>query len=158
MAVATLALPRPGFAHRAHVTLSQLAANPTSGQWEFAHAIHYHDALRLLALRGSKPGAQPGNPAGNALLALEVERGFRWYGPDGTVLRPATVGAELAGDNVVVYQEMPAPNQRGSFAVECTLMQDVFADQINNVSIEFSKPFALLRLSRQTSRAEFEVR
>lgn len=157
LTVAALARPATGFAHRAHVTLTQLAAHPTNGRWEFAHAIHYHDALRLLTLRGAKTSAQPGNPAGNALIALEVERGFRWFGAEGALLRPTTVGAELAGDNVVVYQDMPAPGRPGRYAVEATLMQDVFNDQQNNVSIEFSRPYTLLRLTKQAKRAEFEV-
>lgn len=157
LAVAAFARAPTALAHRAHVTLTQLAAHPTNGRWEFAHAIHHHDALQLLALRGAKAAAQPGNPAGNAVIALEVERGFRWFGADGSLLRPTTVGAELAGDNVVVYQEMPAPALPGRFVVEATLLHDVFADQRNNVSIEFSRPYTLLRLTRQAKRAEFEV-
>jgi len=157
LVVAAFARAPAALAHRAHVTLTQLSAHPTSGRWEFAHAIHHHDALQLLALRGAKAAAQPGNPAGNALIALEVERGFRWFSSDGSLLRPVTVGAELAGDNVVVYQEMPAPALPGRFVVEATLMQDVFAEQRNNISIEFSRPYTLLRLTRQAKRAEFAV-
>ena len=155
---ATLLGPREALAHRAHVTLTQLSANPASGHWEWVHAIHHHDALRVLALRGAAKDAKPGNPAGNARIALEIENGFLWLSPDGTPLRPATVGAELAGDNVLVYQEMPAPKLRGTFTVECSLLQDVFAEQANNVSVEFDKPHSLLRLSRQVRRASFEYR
>lgn len=158
MTLVALARSTSALAHRAHVTLTQLTAHPTTGQWELTHAIHYHDALRLLALRGAKPGVQPGSPTGNALIALEVERGFRWFDADGKALLPVTVGAELSGDNVIVYQEMPAPARPGRHAVEATLLQDVFAEQQNNISVEFRRPYTLLRLSRQTKRGEFEVR
>jgi hypothetical protein len=155
---ATLLGPRDALAHRAHVTLTQLSANPVNGNWEWVHAIHHHDALRVLALRGAPPDAKPGTPAGNARIALEIDNGFLWLAPDGAALRPATVGAELAGDNVLVYQEMSAPKLRGTFTVECSLLQEVFAEQANNVSIEFVKPYALLKLSRRARRASFDYR
>jgi hypothetical protein len=152
-----LGTPSALFAHRAHVTLTELSASADSGRWEFVHSIHYHDALALLAKLGAKSDAQPGTAAGNARIALAIERDLRWFAPDGTTLKPATVGAELVGDNVVVYQEMLRPPARGDFTIESRLMHEVFADQTNNVSVEFTKPFTLLRLSRQRTRAAFTV-
>ena len=142
-------------AHRAHVTLTRVTTNPRSGQWEIVHAIHYHDALRLLAVRGVRDDVQPTSVEGRAQLALEVERSFRWFAPNGVLLRPVTVGAELEGDNVYVYQELPAPTLVGRYAVECTWMHDVFPEQVNNVSVEFAVPRTTVRLSRQQTRGEF---
>lgn len=143
-------------AHRAHVTLTSITRNPTTGNLEIVHAVHYHDALRLLAVRG-RDSIQPSSIEGRARIALEVERGFRWCGPDGGLLQPKTVGAELDGDNVVVYQEISAPIARGRHAIEANLMHDVFADQLNNVVVEFSKPYSTLRLSRGKNRGEFDI-
>ena len=142
-------------AHRAHVTLTRVTSNPRSGQWEIVHAIHYHDALRLLAVRGVRDEVQPASVEGRARIALEVERSFRWFAPDGSPLKPVTVGAELEGDNLYVYQELPAPRLVGRYAVESTLMHDVFPEQVNNVSVEFAVPRTTLRLSRQQPRGEF---
>jgi hypothetical protein len=52
---------------------------------------------------------------------------------------------------------MLRPPARGDFTIESRLMHEVFADQTNNVSVEFTKPFTLLRLSRQRTRAAFTV-
>lgn len=143
------------FAHRSHVTLTRVTPNARTGRWEFVTAIHYHDALRLLAVRGVRDDVQPASVEGRARLALEVERGFRWLAPTGERLQPSTVGAELEGDNVYVYQELPTPTATGRYAVEATLMQDVFPDQVNNISLEFALPRTTLRLSRQQPRGEF---
>ena len=144
-------------AHRSHVTLTRVAPNPRSGRWELVHAIHYHDALRLLALRGVRDDVQPSSIEGRARLALEVERGMRWLAPDGSLLQPVTVGAELDGDNVLVYQELAAPTATGRYTVESTLMHDVFDEQTNNISLEFAVPFVTLRLTRRAPRAGFEL-
>ncbi|MFM8517579.1 MAG: DUF6702 family protein, partial [Nevskiaceae bacterium] len=66
-----------------------------------------------------------------------------------------TLGAQLEGDNVYVYQEFPAPKISGRYAVESTLMHDVFPEQINNISLDFAVPRTTLRLSRQQTRGEF---
>lgn len=144
-------------AHRSHVSLTRVTPNPRTGKWELVHAIHYHDALRLLSARGVRDDVQPGSAEGQARLALEIERGFRWLSPDGSLLQPVTVGAELEGDNVMVYQELPAPAAGGRYAVEATFMHDVFDDQRNNISLEFESPHTTLRLSRQTPRSVFEA-
>lgn len=141
------------------MTLTRVASNPRSGVWEIVHAVHYHDALRLLAARGVADDVQPASVAGRARLALEVERGFRWRAPDGSELRPVTIGAELDGDNVLVYQELQVPSgTAGRYQVEASLLQDVFPDQVNTISVEFERPFVVLRLSRGYSRGEFSVR
>lgn len=144
-------------AHRSHVTLTRVTPNPRTGRWEFVHAIHYHDALRLLAVRGVRDDVQPASVEGRARLALEIERGFRWFGPTGVSLQPVTVGAELEGDNVYVYQEMPSPDAGGRYTVETSLLHDVFPEQVNNISLEFALPRTTLRLSRRQSRGEFTL-
>lgn len=151
-------LAGPSHAHRAHVTLTSVTKNPATGNWEFVHAVHYHDALRLLAARGVPDAVQPSSIEGRARIALELERGFRWFAPNGQTLQPKTVGAELSGDNVVVYQELTVAAPVGRYTVESSFMHDVFAEQINNVVIEFEKPYPTLRLSRGKPRASFELR
>jgi len=142
-------------AHRSHVTLTRVAINERSGLWEIVHAIHYHDALRLLAALGVRDDVQPGSVEGRARIALEVEKKFRWSTLDGRSLTPITVGAELEGDNVLVYQEMSAPTSGGRMVVETTFMQDVFADQANHILLDYTTPRVTLKLSRSQRRGEF---
>ena len=144
-------------AHRAHVTLSRLQGNPRAGSWELAHSLHYHDAAQVLARLAGGRRVEPATLEGRARLALEVERCFRILGPDGRPLAFGTVGSELEGDSVVVYQELPAPVPHGTCTVECTLFQDVFPGQVNNVSVELAKPSVALRLSAESPRATFSA-
>ncbi len=146
---------RPAVAHRSHVTLSRLTANPRAGTWELVHAIHYHDAARVLALRAPGRGLDPASTEGRARLALEVESSFRILDPQGIPLTWQMVGAELAGDGVAVYQDAPAPTARGRFVVESHLLHDLFADQVNNVSVEFVLPSTTLRLTASRPKGDF---
>ncbi len=142
-------------AHRAHVTLTRLQANPRAGTWELVHSLHYHDAAQVLARLAGGRRVEPTAVEGRARLALELERCFRILGPDGKPLSIATVGAELEGDSVLVYQELPAPPARGTYTVECTLFQEVFPGQLNNLSVDLVQPSTVLRLSAQAPRAAF---
>ena len=144
-------------AHRAHVTLTRLQANPRAGTWELLHSLHYHDAAQVLARLVGGRRIEPTAVEGRARLALEVERCFRILGPDARPLAIVTAGSELEGDSVVVYQELAAPEPRGTYAVECTLFQEVFPDQVNNVSVDVGKPSLMLRLSAQSPRATFSA-
>jgi hypothetical protein len=146
---------RPAQAHRAHVSLTRVLANPRAGTWEIVHSVHTHDAITALA--AWLPGEDP-NPASDrarARIALEVERRVLWSAPDGKPLQPRMVGAELAGDDVVVYQELTAPSAEGEYAVACTLLQDIFADQQNVVQFAVIKPPVVARLSAALTRARF---
>jgi len=144
-------------AHRSHVTLTRVSINERSGQWEIVHAIHYHDALRLLATLGVRDEVQPSSIEGRARIALEVEKSFRWSFGDSRSIVPVTVGAELEGDNLLVYQEMTVPRSGGRIAVESSFMHGVFPDQTNHILLDYSTPKVTLKLSRSQRRAEFEV-
>jgi hypothetical protein len=144
-------------AHRSHVTLTRVSINERSGRWEIVHAIHYHDALRLLAALGVRDDVQPSSIEGRARIALEVEKAFRWSTGDGRSIVPVTVGAELEGDNLLVYQEIAAPSSGGRMAVESSFMHGVFPDQMNHILLEYPTPKVTLKLSRSQRRAEFEA-
>jgi hypothetical protein len=149
------AVGAPALAHRAHVTLTRVLANARAGTWEFIHSVHIHDAIT--ALSAWLPGEDP-NPAtdrARARLALEVERRMAWSGPDGTRLAPQMVGAELAGDDVAVYQEMPAPRAAGDYRLACTLLHDVFGDQRNTVQFSVVDPPIVARLDAKRTQASF---
>jgi hypothetical protein len=146
---------RPALAHRSHVTLSRLTSNPRAGTWELVHAIHYHDAARVLALRAPGRGLDPASTEGRARLALEVESSFRVRDPSGSRFPWQMVGAELAGDGVAIYQEVPAPTVRGRFVVESRLLHDIFPDQVNTVSVELARVSMALRLTVASPEGSF---
>ena len=146
---------RPAWAHRAHVSLTRVLANPRAGTWEFLHSIHIHDAITALAawLPGEEPN--PASERARARVALEVERRFAWTGPDGRPLAPTMVGAELAGDDLVVYQELSAPRAAGDYGVACSLLHGIFSDQQNVVQFAVVTPPVVARLDAKRSRATF---
>ncbi|NBP08296.1 MAG: hypothetical protein EBU76_07485, partial [Gammaproteobacteria bacterium] len=124
---------RVAVAHRTHVSLTRVTPNPRSGRWEIIHAVHYHDALKLLAARGVSDDTQPASVAGRARVALEVERGFLWRAGDGSSLQLFTVGAELEGDNVLVYQELQPPPKPTKIRVESNFLQIAQSQEIECV-------------------------
>ncbi|MFM7395520.1 MAG: DUF6702 family protein [Gammaproteobacteria bacterium] len=142
-------------AHRSHVTLTRVALNSRSGSLEIVHAIHYHDALRLLAVLGVPDSVQPTSTEGRARIALEIEKEFRWLMPQGRVATPVTLGAELEGDNLIVYQELRSPVP-GRWSVESSFMHRVFEDQTNRILLEYAMPMGAITLSRTSPKAEFD--
>lgn len=151
-------LPRTALAHRAHVVLSRLTHNRSSGNWELLHFLHYHDMLELLALRVPGQRVEPTSLEGRARVALEVERHVDLLGPDLAVLPLRTVGAEVDGDNVVVYRELPAPRQTGRYGVLSTLLFDLYADQTHSVNVALHDPPQLMVLDATRQRAAFDWR
>jgi hypothetical protein len=148
---------RQAVAHRAHVILTRLSRNPRTARWEFVHTLHQHDAqLALYQLSGGRE-VELSTPAAIARCMLELERRVRWFDAAGRPLAPVAVGGELEGDGLVLYQEMPAPERGGRFAVESKLLQDLFADQRHTVSIELRAPYARVTLDTSTPRANFDV-
>lgn len=144
-------------AHRAHVTLTRLTANPAAGSWEMVHSIHYHDAAVALRRLAPGEGLQPTSPKGQARLMLEIERTMRWLDPAGNALSPRAVGAELAADAVVLYQELSTPAASGRYQLESRFLFDVFPEQRHNLSVELAGDKVALTLNANTPRATFEV-
>ena len=149
--------PSVSLAHRAHVTLTRLAANSRNRRWEWSHSIHFHDAA--VALRRLEPGKglQPVDPAGQARLMLEIEQRFRWTTPSGKTLRPQAVGAELKGDGLVLYQDCEAPEEFGLYQVECRLLHEIFDAQSNTISIELVDPPLRRQLNAGKPTTRFEL-
>lgn len=143
-------------AHRSHVSLTRLVDNRAAGTWELLHAIHFHDAARALVRWDAARGWQPTDVAGRARLLLEIERHVRWFDPAGVRLAPAAVGAELEGDSVMLYQELPAPSVKGTFVVESTLLHEVFGGQRNVIQIELGDDIQRLELSATNPRGSWK--
>lgn len=144
-------------AHRSHVVLTRLSLNRKAGTWEWAHEIHYHDAVTALGVLLPGRNVDPVSAEGRARLAFELEQTVRFIGPDGEALSPSTVGGELEGDDLVLYQETPAPVLKGAWQVESTFLQRLFDDLVHNVSLDLGGPVRLLRLTAENPRASFEV-
>ena len=149
--------PTTAQAHRSHVSLSRLTPNPRAGTWEVVHYLHYHDCNELLLALLPQRRLEPDSDEGKARLALYVEAHFALWAPGGAALAVQTLGAETVSDSLAVYRELPAPAVKGSFVVSTNLMCELFADQVNNISLEFVRPTQTLTLTAQQTRATFTV-
>jgi len=154
---AALLWPVRASAHRSHVSLTRLTPNLRASTWELVHYLHYHDCNELLLALLPQRRLEPGSDEGKARLALYIEQHFSLSGPGAKALAVQTVGAEVVGDSLAVYRELPLPGIKGDYTVVTTLMYELFADQINNVSLEFAKPSQTLMLTAQQSSATFTV-
>ena len=143
-------------AHRSHVTLTRLLSNPATQRWEVIHAIHYHDAA--VALRRLSPGGglTPTSAEGQARLMLEIERRILWSTRAGSMTL-APVGAELAGDSLLLYQECIPPPSGTSVFIESRLLHAEFKAQINRFSIETTTPPILLSTDASQPRVQFDA-
>ena len=148
--------PNLAQAHRAHVTLTRLSANPRTRRWEWSHSIHFHDAAVALRRLAPGKGLQPVDAAGQARLMLEIERRFLWTMPSGKRLQPQAGGAELQGDLLVLYQDCEAPEEPGTYTVECRLLHDIFAEQRNTLSIELVNPPLRRQLNATLTTTRFD--
>ena len=121
-------------AHREPGSLTTIQWNASSGRTEIVHRLHSHDAeigvgeimgiadLSVLELEG------------RAVIALYAESRFR-IAAGAEDIELDLIGAELAGDYVLVYQEHSAelPPQ---IRVQDSILRDVYPAQINQVNIE----------------------
>lgn len=121
-------------AHREPGSLTTIQWNASSGRTEIVHRLHSHDAeigvgeimgiadLSVLELEG------------RAVIALYAESRFR-IAAGAEDIELDLIGAELAGDYVLVYQEHSAelPPQ---IRIHDSILRDVYPAQINQVNIE----------------------
>ena len=122
-------------AHRQPVGLTAIEFNADSGATEIVHRFHRHDAeLGLVQLSG-KPDV--------LLLDLQSQAQFALYVAENFAIAPAIgadslplelVGAELAGDEIIVYQEFAGELPK-RLAVRNTVLQDIYPGQVNHVNI-----------------------
>lgn len=155
--LAILAVGSPAArAHRARVSLTRMIPNRDAGTWEFITTLHLHDAEVSIAALTGEASASATSPAGQARLMLELERTLTWSAPDGQVLRLAAEGAEILGNDLALYQSLPAPRQAGAYSVEGRFLHAVYGGMVNTVQWDGVRPSRLERLTATRPRASFE--
>lgn len=137
--LAGLCLALPAAAHRAKASLTSVTWNERTLSFEIIHRIHAHDAAEAVARVSGQTTADLSDLEAQARLALYVEKHFALIPPDGEPLDLTLVGAEIEGNHVFVYQEMPLAEPPESFSVTCTFLHDIYAAQVNTVNIEIGK-------------------
>ena len=123
-------------AHRAKAALTLVTWNRSAGVLEIDHALHAHDAEIALAQVGGVSAPDLSRLEDRARLALYVEERFALTIPGGAPMPLKLLGAELDGDTIHVYQEVPLNAVPPRLLVRNMILRDVFPVQINQVNID----------------------
>ncbi|MFV3074375.1 DUF6702 family protein [Niveispirillum fermenti] len=132
----TIGTASPGLAHRAKSVLTLVRWNAGAGLLEVDHALHAHDGE--MALNRIVKVATPdlSQVRDQARLALYTEARFTLTPPDAASLTLRLIGAELAGDDLHVYQDVSLPAPPARLRVRNTILRDVFRTQVNQVNFD----------------------
>jgi len=133
--LAALLLPLAATAHRAKGSLTTIRHNEASGMIEVVHRIHRHDAELGIGELLGEPRMSVDSTRAQGEIALYAESHFAIINGDGGELAFELVGAEVAGDYVLVYQERKG-QLPPRIAVRDDILRDVYPTQINQVNIE----------------------
>lgn len=134
VAVLTLGIAVSAAAHREPGSLTTIQWNASSGRTEIVHRLHSHDAELGVGEVMGIADLSVLDLEGRAIIALYVEARFR-IAADEEDIELDLIGAELAGDYLLVYQEHSAelPVQ---IRVRDSILRDVYPAQVNQVNIE----------------------
>jgi hypothetical protein len=119
-------------------SISTVKRSASGDTIEIIHRLHTHDAELGVATVLGKRNVSLETLVDRAQLALYVEERFviAAYedGRIGNKLPLELIGAELAGEFVLVYQEFAGPLPAG-LAIRDDILRDVFPEQVNHVNV-----------------------
>ena len=121
-------------AHREPGSLTTIKWNASSGKTEIVHRLHSHDAELGVGRVLGIADLSVLDLEGRATIALYVEARFR-IAADQEDIELDLIGAELASDYVLVYQEYSA-KLPAQIRVHDSILRDVYPAQVNQVNIE----------------------
>ena len=134
LALAALGIACAAIAHREPGSLTTIEWNELADKTEIIHRLHSHDAELGVGAVLNRPNLSALDLEGRAYIALYVEERFQIAGSDGE-LALDLIGAELAGDHVLIYQERDG-RLPDKISVRDSILRDAYPAQINLVNIE----------------------
>ena len=132
--IALLGLASVCLAHRAPGCLTTIEWNELSGHTEIIHRLHTHDAELGVGSALDIPGLSVGDIEGRAHIALYVEENFQIRAGE-IELELELIGAELSGNYILVYQELPGHLPQ-NILIRDDILRDAFPVQLNQVNIK----------------------
>lgn len=145
-----------GQAHRALSALTTIEWNAATQSTEIVHRLHTHDAELGVGEATGRPGLSVLDLEGRARIALYVEANFA-IEADGRALALDLVGAEVAGDYLLVYQERPGPLP-ARIRVRSDILRDAYPDQVNRVNVVDGDAVRTLTFEGDTGWLEWRYR
>lgn len=152
--LAGLCLSMSASAHRLPMGMTTVTYNPVTDSVEIVHRLHRHDAEQAMVEVMAESGVDLLQLTVQARLALYTESHFQIAtvvdGEVGTPLPLQLLGAEMDGDYVLIYQELPE-RLPPEIAVRDDVLRDLFPDQVNQVNITTTSGIKTLVFKRDDS-------
>ena len=153
VAISLVLMIPSSMAHRAPGCLTTIKWNDASRRTEIIHRLHIHDAeVGVSASRGIA-GLSVGDTEGRAHIALYVEEHFHIISDDDP-LPLELVGAEISGNDILVYQEYPKPLPQ-DILIQNSILRDAFPKQVNRVNIEDAAGVQSLLFSQSVDKLSY---
>ena len=136
LALAVLVVPavRPAFAHPLHTTLAELSYDPSVHQWNVSIRVFAGDFAAAVLPRRA-PGVDM-MPPDSAMLRYVTER-FSVVAPSAGRVALRWCGARRQGDALFLCLRATAPGSPAGARMSNTLLNEVFADQVNIVQASY---------------------
>lgn len=156
LALALSAVAFSGLAHQQKEAYITLLFNPNSGNLEVSHRFLIHDAEHIFAqLYDTKKLGLSGDllsdERSQAAFAAYVEAHFKLADEEKRPLSLDSIGYEVDGKFLWVYQETPAP-QTNLLHVKHSALHDLWPSQINHVNLERDGKVSSVRLQKRDSQ------
>lgn len=133
-AILALVLAAPLAAHQQKLAISILSHNERTGMIEVVHQVPLHDAEHALRAIGNKQA--------DVISDIESRRAFARYVADrfelsleGKPIELVTLGSEIEGGGLFIYQEGTSPGQGATLEVRSQILTDIWARQENRVNL-----------------------
>ncbi len=123
-------------AHQQKSTFIEVLYNQRSGSMEISQRFDLHDAEHAVR--------QIFDARADILGSLETQTSFYEYAvqnfsmerPDGSTIALESIGFEIEGKFFWVYQTAPLEPELSKLRLSSTVLQDLWADQVNWVNVE----------------------
>jgi hypothetical protein len=122
------------FAHRQSGVLTTIEWSDGAGALQVTHRLHVHDAILILEALGVRR-PELDRVEDRARVALHVEAHFALAVPGQPERQALLLGAELDGDELFVYQELPCSGEPAAVDIVNTLLGGVVSPAWNTVNV-----------------------
>jgi len=124
----------PAVAHQQKSAIISVEHNPRNGMIEIVHTIPLHDAEHALRQQGKR--------SADIVSDVESRREFARYATGRfsvlageRELDLTLLGTEIAGANLLVYQEGPSPGVGTEVTIQAQVLTDIWLRQVNSVNV-----------------------
>jgi len=125
------------YAHQQKETVTRVLFNPRSGNLEVAHRLYVHDAEHAIEKTLGKSVALIEDQSSLDLLGDYVAKNYIMrYALNQQPIELRSIGLEVEGKFLWIYQETPAPKAMHEIEVFNTIFRDVWKRQRNLVNFE----------------------